>query len=226
MKFTWRTEWPLWLLLALMFLIAAITWVHAPDRVPTHWGANGEVNGYGGKFEGILLVPLVAVVIYLLFLLLPKIDPARENYARFAGAYPTLRFTVLLFLTLVSFVVHLAIRGHRVPIETLIPVFVGGMFLVLGGVLRRVHPNWFVGIRTPWTLSSKRAWTKTHQVGGWVFSAGGVLLIVAGILHSSTAMIAMIVLVGAGMLGTVVYSYIVWRDDPDRISPAGPFRGD
>ncbi len=209
-----------------MFLIAAITWVHAPDRVPTHWGANGEVNGYGGKFEGILLIPLVAVAIYLLFLLIPKIDPARANYARFAGAYTVLRFTLLLFLTLIYFVVHLAIRGNRVPIETLIPLFVGGLFLVTGGVLRRLHPNWFVGIRTPWTLSSKRAWAETHRVGGWVFTAAGFVLILAGALRSTAVLIAAIALTGVGMLGTVVYSYFVWRDDPDRTPPPGTLHAD
>jgi len=217
MKFTWRTEWPLLLLLALMFAIAAMGWVHFPDRVPVHWGTNGEVDRYGGKFEGTFLIPIVGAVIYLLFLALPRIDPARANYARFAGAYTVLRFTLLLFLLVVEFVVHLATGGNRVPMETLIPIFVGGLFIVMGGVLRRIHPNWFVGIRTPWTLSSKRSWTETHRVGGWVFGISGVVLIVAGIVHSTAVLIAALVLIGAGMLGTVAYSYFVWRDDPDRV---------
>jgi len=128
-----------------------------------------------------------------------------------------LRFTLLLFLLVVEFVVHLATGGNRVPMETLIPIFVGGLFIVMGGVLRRIHPNWFVGIRTPWTLSSKRSWTETHRLGGWVFGISGVVLIVAGIVHSTAVLIAALVLIGAGMLGTVAYSYFVWRDDPDRV---------
>lgn len=226
MKFTWRTEWPLWALLAAMLALAAVTWPHAPDRIPTHWGVNGEVNGYGGKFEGLLLIPIVSLAIYILFLFLPKIDPARANYAHFAGAYNVFRFTILLFLALLYGVIHLWIRGHRVPVETIAPMFAGGMFVVIGRVMGRLRPNWFIGIRTPWTLSSKRAWAKTHRVAGWVFTIVGLLLIVDGAVHSTALLIATIALMGVGLLGTVAYSYFIWRDDPDRAPPAGTLSAD
>lgn len=221
MKFTWRTEWPMWVLLAAMFLVAGLTWSHAPDRIPMHWGMNGEVNGYGGRFEGLLLLPLVALAIYITFLVVPRLDPGRANYAQFAGAYKLFRFSILMFLSLLYGVIHLWIRGFRAPISTLIPMSVGGMFLIIGGLMGKIRPNWFVGIRTPWTLSSKRAWTKTHRAAGWVFILEGLLLIGAGALHSALAVIGSIVLMGVGILGTIVYSYILWRDDPDRVPPAG-----
>jgi len=216
MKFTWRTEWPLWLLLAIMFVIAAITWAHAPDRVPVHWGSNGEVDRYGGKFEGVLLFPLVALVLYALFLLLPRIDPHGASYARFAGAYTVLRFGILLVLGLIQFVIHLWIHGNHPRMETLIPVFVGGLFVLLGSVMGKLHPNWFVGVRTPWTLSSRLSWDKTHRLAGWVFGAFGICLIVAGASGHSGALVAAFILGGVGILGTVVYSYVVWRGDPER----------
>jgi uncharacterized membrane protein len=216
MKFTWRTEWPLWVLLAAMFALAAVTWPNAPDKIPVHWGVNGEVNGYGGKFEGLLLLPLIALTLYLALLFLPRIDPGRANYVHFAGAYTVIRFAVLLVIALGYGVIHLWLRGHRAPVALLIPMFVGGLFVVMGSVMEKLRPNWFVGIRTPWTLSSKRAWTETHRVGGRVFMLVGVCLIVSGALRSTTAVIATIVIALVGMLGTVVYSYFVWRDDPDR----------
>jgi len=226
MKFTWRTEWPLWVLLLAMFALAAITWPHAPDRIPVHWGLNGSVDRFGGKFEGLLLVPLIGLAIYLLFLVLPRLDPGRANYAQFAGAYTLLRFSILVVLALVDGVIHLWIRGVRPSMSTLIPVFVGAMFVAIGSVLGKIRPNWFVGIRTPWTLSSKVAWTKTHRVGGWVFMAAGLLLILAGALDSTTALIVAVALTGAGVLGTVVYSYVLWRGDPDRVPPAGTLPAD
>ena len=216
MKFSWRTEWPLWALLAAMFLLAAATWSSAPDRIPVHWGFNGEANGYGGKFEGLLLIPLIALAVYVTFLVIPRIDPARANYAQFAGAYTFFRFVVLLTLALVYGVIHLWIRGHQVPVELLIPVFVGGLFVAIGSILGKLRPNWFVG---PWTLSSNRSWTKTHRVAGWVFMVAGVCLVVAGLIHSKGAFIATLVIAGVGILGTIVYSYFVWRDDPDRAPP-------
>ncbi len=220
MKFTWRREWPLWTLLVGMFLLAAITWQSAPDRIPTHWGADGRVNGYGGKLEGLLLIPLVAFILYLLFLVLPRLDPLHANYARFSGAYTTFRFSILLFMALMYLLVHLWIRGYQVPINMIAPMLVGIFFVVLGGVLGRVRPNWFVGIRTPWTLSSKLSWTKTHRVARWVFTLLGLGLIVSGLLRSVAALVVVIAALAVCIFGIIFYSYVVWRDDPDRIPPS------
>ena len=221
MKFTWRTEWPLWVLLAGMFLLAAITWSTAPDRIPLRWGMNGEVNGYGGKFEGLLLLPLLALGTYLLFLVVPRLDPLRANYPHFAGAYTLFRFGVLAFLALVYGFIHLWLRGYHLPVKGLIPILMGGLFILIGSVMGKIRPNWFVGIRTPWTLSSKRSWTKTHRAAGWVFMSEGACLVLAGLLRSGGALLAAIAIGGAGIVGTIVYSYVLWRDDPDRIPPAG-----
>jgi uncharacterized membrane protein len=221
MRFTWRTEWPLWVLLAGMFLLAAITWSRAPERIPVHWDMNGEVNGYGGKFEGLLLVPLIALGIYLIFLVMPRFDPLRANYDHFAGVYALFRFGVLAFLALVYGAIHLWIRGHRLPMRGLIPILTGGLLILIGHVMGEIRPNWFIGIRTPWTLSSTRSWTKTHQVAGWVFTIEGASLILAGLFHSGGALVASIAIGGAGIVGTIIYSYVVWRDDPDRVRPTG-----
>jgi uncharacterized membrane protein len=78
-----------------------------------------------------------------------------------------------------------------------------------------------VGIRTPWTLSSKTSWTRTHQVGGWVFVFGGIAFMAAGLVHRPWAMMCAGVLFAAGLLAIIVYSFVVWRNDPDKVPPAG-----
>jgi uncharacterized membrane protein len=226
MKFTWRTEWPLWVLLLAMFALAVITWPHAPDRIPVHWGLNGEVNGYGGKFEGLLLIPILGLAIYLLFLVMPRLDPGRVNYPRFAGVYTLFRFGTLTLLAVGYGITHLWIRGYRPPVSLIVPVLTGGLLLLIGSIMGKIRPNWFVGIRTPWTLSSKISWTKTHRVAGWVFMLDGACLILTGMLRSIPALIATLVIGGVGMLGTVIYSYVLWRGDPDRVPPAGTLPAD
>lgn len=226
MKYSWRTEWPLWLLLAAMFLTAALTWPTAPERIPIHWDLHGDVNGYGGKFEGLLLLPVIALGIYLLFLVLPRLDPLHRNYAGFAGVFTLFRFTILFFLAAVEGIIHLWIRGHTVPIPVLLPILVGALFLVLGVVLGKLLPNWFMGIRTPWTLMSKRSWIKTHQAARWVFSIAGVIMIVGGLLESGRVLIGAIVFVAVGVLTLVIYSYLLWRDDPERVTPASSLHAD
>jgi uncharacterized membrane protein len=213
-------------LLAAMFLAAALTWPSAPERIPVHWDLAGEVDRYGGKLEGLLGVPLVALGIYLLMRFLPRIDPGRANYALFAGAYAVLRFVVLALLAGIYGLVHLVIRGHPVRMGTVMPLFVGALFVVVGGLLGKIRPNWFVGIRTPWTLSSKAAWTRTHRLGGWLFLVTGLATLGAAAVGPRAAFAVLFTggLVTAAV--SMVYSYLVWRSDPDKIPPAGTLPAD
>jgi uncharacterized membrane protein len=221
MKVTWRSELASWLILVYMFVLAAITWSWAPERIPVHWNMSMHVDRYGGKFEGLLLPPLLAVVFYVLFLLLPRIDPGRANYAGFWGAFTTLRICIVAFLGAIYSVMHLWIRGVHVDMAAAVPVLMGALFVVVGNLLGKVRPNWFVGIRTPWTLSSKTSWTRTHQVGGWVFVLGGIAFMIAGLVRRPWAMMSAGIMFGAGLVAIIVYSFFVWREDPDKVPPAG-----
>jgi immunity protein, SdpI family len=220
MKLTWRTEWPLWVFLGAMFAGAAIMWPNAPGRIPIHWDMHGNVNGYGGKFEGLLLIPVIALIIYAVFALAPKLDPLHANYESFQGAFTLLRFAILFFLAVIQAIVYLWISGHPTPMNVIIPILVGALFIVLGFVLRKLRPNWFMGVRTPWTLMSRLSWTKTHAAAQWVFTVAGLWFMIAGFVNSPKAMIGAIVFMAAGMLTLVIYSYFVWRNDPDRVTPA------
>ena len=221
MRFTWRTEWPHWLLVVGMLILAAGSWSSAPDRIPVHWDWAGQVDRYGGRFEGLLLIPLLAVGIYLGMLLLPRVDPGRANYDSFVGAYSTLRLGILAVLAVLYGVIHLWIRGHQASVEVWVPLVVGALFVVVGNQLGKIRPNWFFGIRTPWTLSSKVAWTHTHRAGGWLFIVMGTLFMFFAVLRVAWVLWFMIGISITGVLGLVVYSYLLWRDDPEKIPPAG-----
>ncbi len=221
MRITWRTEWPQWLLIAAMFVLAAATWGSAPDRIPMHWSIGGQVDRWGGKFEGLLGIPLLTVAIYVLMLVLPHLDPGRTNYDAFAGPYVTLRLGILVLLAALYVLIILWVRDVRASIEVWVPLLVGALFMVVGNVLGKVRPNWFVGIRTPWTLSSKLAWDRTHRAGGWLFILMGVLMMLCAALRAEWALWTMIVVGVVGLLGLVVYSYLLWRRDPDKTPPAG-----
>lgn len=211
-------EWAQIAVLAAMFLAAAIRWPSVPDRIPIHWNAAGEVDGYGGRFVGLLLVPLISVAIYLLLRLLPRIDPARANYESFAGTYLLIRVVLLVYLAVVYLVVNLAVGDETsVPVGQLILGLVAVMYIVLGAVMGKIRPNWFVGIRTPWTLSSKLSWTRTHRLGGWVFIGCGLTTMIAAIFAGHLAVYLMLGVLLVGVVGLVVYSYVVWRNDPDRV---------
>ncbi len=218
MHTTWKTELPQLTLIAAMFVLAAASWSSAPDQIPVHWGLSGEPDRYGGKFEGLLLLPLVALGIYLLLLLLPRIDPRRANYARFRGAYLAMRAAILVFLALIYGFVLLWIEGTQLEVSAFVPTLVGGLFFVMAFFMGRIQPNWFVGIRTPWTLSSELSWRKTHRLSGWVFGLTGLIFVASGLSGWTAAFMVALAFLVAGVLWLVVYSYLVWRADPQRSS--------
>jgi uncharacterized membrane protein len=206
-------------IIAAMFTTAAVRWGSVPDRIPIHWNAAGEVDGYGGRFAGLLLTPIVAVGVYLLLKYIPRIDPAQRNYETFAGTYLLVRVLVTAYLGFVYAVTVIAIgREAEFPTGDLLIGAVGLLFVILGGVMGKFRPNWFAGIRTPWTLTSKLSWTKTHRLGGRVFIATGLITMLGALVSSEWAFYAMFAVMIPGVVFLVAYSYFVWRDDPERVA--------
>ena len=221
MKIDWRREWPVWTLLAALFAMAAMNWSGAPERIPMHWGLDGRPDGWGGRFAGLLAIPLEALGIYALLLFLPRIDPGRANYASFAWTYTVLRWLVVAFMAVLQTLIVLAIHGRGPAVNRAVPISAGALFFVLGNLLGKLRPNWFVGIRTPWTLSSKDSWVRTHRAGGWAFMAFGLLMASCGVVQQAAYTIAAGITMAAGLVALIVYSYAVWKRDPDKIPPAG-----
>src|SRR5204863_2516919 len=143
------------------------------------------------------------------------------NYANFAGVYAILRTALVAFLALIFASTIAPLFGVHVAVDSVAWVGTGLLFILLGGLFGKIRPNWFVGIRTPWTLSSKLSWTRTHRAGGWLFITMGVIFMIVGIVRTAWAVRFMLGLGLAGVLGLVIYSYVLWRRDPDKTPPAG-----
>jgi uncharacterized membrane protein len=208
----------IWLAMAVM---TALSWHRAPERLPVHYDVWGHADGWGSRAEGLLIFPVMALVIYVLPLILPRLDPGRANYASFAGARRWLRVATMFFSVALQTMRLLPLYGVSVSIGRVTPVLIGLLFLVIGAVMGKLRPNWFFGVRTPWTLSSKRSWVRTHRLAGWLFVAAGVLTLLAALVAPAAGAI---VGVGTALIAAVVsivYSYLEWRRDPDRVGPAG-----
>jgi uncharacterized membrane protein len=226
MKLDLRTELPQWLIIVGMFVAAIVVWPTVSSRIPVHWNASGQVDGYGGKMEGLLLLPAIAIGIYLLLLFIPRIDPGRANYAQFSGPYLTVRYAVLVMIAAIYGISLLAIKGVGFNMTRVILSVIGLLFIVLGNVMGKVRPNWFVGVRTPWTLSSNRSWVRTHRLAGWLFTLAG-LIFLALIAVNVREALSLIVGSGVGVIAVVliVYSYVEWRGDPEKSPPSGTSPG-
>jgi len=179
------------------------------------------VDGWGSRFTGLLLTPIVAAVIYLLTLLLPFVDPGRRNYENFAKALVAIRLALTLFFATIYAVMVRAAFGHTVAMGTIMFVAMGMLFIVLGNFMGKLRPNWFVGVRTPWTLSSRLSWDKTHRLAGWLFVLMGAMFFVLACFQKPWALAVVLAIDVVLMLWMVLYSYLVYRSDPHRMSPAG-----
>ena len=221
MKTGWRLEAPQIVLIAAMFAAAALMWPSAPAQIPMHWDFSGQVDRYGGKFEGLFGLPLLALGIYLAMRYLPRVDPGRANYARFGGAYAALRIGILCLMAAVYALVLVSVEKVPIDVSRIVPVLVGALFVLVGTLLGKIRPNWFVGIRTPWTISSKVSWVRTHRLGGWLFIAQGLLFILTGALGFGRFGFVVVGAMLAMIVALFVYSYVVWRADPEKQSPAG-----
>ena len=144
-------------LIAFMFLAAALCWQSAPDEIPVHWDLQGNVDRYGGKFEGLMLVPLIASAIYLLLKFIPLLDPKKENFAQFGKVYSIIRMAVTLLMAVIQAAILGTVLGYPIDMGLVVSFGVGGLLMVIGNFMGKIRPNWFVGVRTPWTLSSKKS---------------------------------------------------------------------
>jgi uncharacterized membrane protein len=224
MKITLKSELPSILCIAAMAAMAAYAWPSSPGQIPVHWNLQGDIDRYGSRFEGLALIPLGALVVYLVMRFLPLADPRRANYADFATAYDVIRHGALVILAVIEGLTIAIVRGARVDMALVIPMMVGLFFVVVGALMPTIRPNWFFGLRTPWTLSSDLAWTRAHRIAGWVFIATGLAIAAAGWLRTVASLIAVVTILAAGLLAATWVSYVAWRDDPNRETRPGEAR--
>lgn len=206
-----RSRWFGLVVAALAAVGSVWAYGHLPETVATHWNLQGTPDGYSSRFWAVVAMPLVILGLTGLFNVLPKVDPKRDNYAKFLDTYWLIANAVLVF-TLVAHALIIANGlGYTVKVDRLLPIGIGLLLAFLGNYLTRVEPNWFIGIRTPWTLSSDAVWRRVHRTAGWLFAIGG-LVIAAGAFAPRSAFMPLLtitVVIAAGI--PVVQSYVLWR---------------
>lgn len=221
-KPTWKTEIVPAALVAACAALSVYFYARFPVRVASHWNFSGQVDGYSGRAVGAFAVPASLAAMYLLLLGLPHLDPKRERYAEFARVYHIFKAVIMAFLAAIYVASGLFNLGYPVKIGILVPFLIGAMFILLGNYMGKIKNNWFMGIRTPWTLSSENVWNKTHRFGGRAFIFFGLLLMVSPWLPEAAAMVAFISGLLLVTVGTMAYSYLLYsRERKSSVSP-GP----
>jgi uncharacterized membrane protein len=197
-------------LVAVSALISALAFPEMPARMATHWNAAGEVDGQMPKLYALGLLPALSVALLGLFAVVPRIDPLGENVARFREQYDTFVVLAVAFMTYLHLLIVAANAGYEFEMIQAVSPAVGALLYYVGILLDHAEPNWFVGIRTPWTLSSEEVWERTHERAAPLFKLAAVAAVLAALVPAYAELLIVVPL-AAVALYTTVYSYVAYR---------------
>jgi len=208
---TLKQDWLILILILFGFALGAYFYPSLPDKVPIHWNASGEINGYGSKLFGAFGMPLISLAMYLMFLVLPYIDPQKKNYAYFKSTYQFLKYLIIIFFLGIEVMTLLIASGVIINKPIFIQTMVSLLFILIGNVMGRFKHNYFVGIKTPWTLANEEVWRKTHRLAAPLWVLGGIINILLAFTGTNFNGIGFMVIVAVISIIPIGYSYIAYQ---------------
>ena len=189
-------------------------WNQLPDQMASHWNAYDQVDGYISKFWGVFLMPLITLGMFVMFLVVPVMDPLKANIAQFREAFNVFIALISAFMLYIHGLTLAWSLGYQdFKMNAAMLPFMGVLFVAIGYLLRKAKRNFFIGIRTPWTLSSDTVWDKTHQLGSLLFILSGAFAIAGGFFGGMAAIWLMFVPLIGSSLFLVIYSYVLYRGE-------------
>ena len=205
-----------WGVVILAWVLAFLALPHLPEVIPVHWGLHGEPDGFAGRLPGALGLPVLTTFFMVLLLVIPRYDSVQVSLTPFRDSYSLVILATVSMLLCVEVMALLIGLGVNVPVVTVVPVLIGLLFIVMGSLMPHIGRNTTMGIRLPWTLASEEVWKKTHEYGGRLFVAAGVVVIIGSLVTGIWATALMIVVILGTMLYVCLWSYRLAKAVPSR----------
>lgn len=202
----------LWLFNVIPYIYLITIWNELPDIVPTHFNLAGEADGWSSKQFLIFLPGSLGIGMYFLWLVLPKMDP-KHNLSLEDNKYYGIRFMMAVFFSiLTTYILYTSLAG-KISNTPILFGFIGGLFAVLGNYFKDMKPNYYIGIRTPWTLEDERVWYNTHRFGSKVWIFGGITLLFSSILIKNKDIFFPFFILSTLLITfiPIIYSYIDYK---------------
>ncbi|WMN11498.1 SdpI family protein [Marivirga salinae] len=213
-----KKELPLIAIVLLPIVYLAYVWNDLPNKVPVHWNLQGEVNRYGDKTELVLVILLLPVLTYFLLLLVPKIDP-KNKLQKMGGKYDSIRFLLTTFVSILALFIIYSANSGSVTNPNYLLLGVGLLYFILGNYFKTIKANYFIGIRTPWTLENEEVWKATHKLAGKMWFIGGIMVVLSCLIFEKQ--INFIVFMSITLiisLVPVIYSFLKFRKLKNQLS--------
>lgn len=188
-------------------ILGILLYPRLPETIVTHWGADGNPDGWSSKLVGAIVFPGILILVNIAFPLLLKTDPKYDNINE--KTKQILHWIIPVVSIFCSGTTFAAALGMDVKTALLAPMFMGLVFVVIGNYLPKMTQSYTVGIKIPWTLHSEENWNRTHRMAGFLWVIGGIAMIVTGALGMGS--VSLIVIASIMVLAPVVYSYLLFR---------------
>ena len=201
------------LITLLPIVFGLIIWKKLPEQIATHWGADGQADGYSGKAFAVFGMPCILAALQLFVSFITLNDPKRRNIHKKPLAL--VLWLIPIVSILMNCMTYAVALGMKVDVGIIVSILIGLLFIILGNYMPKLQQNYTVGIRIPWTLNSTENWNRTHRLGGKMFILGGFLLIITGFLGSvigdfgALAAVIAIALICTGV--PAVYSFWLFK---------------
>lgn len=198
-----------------IWLLCLITWLISlsflPNEIAMQYNDNGSVSWSVNKFWGSLIFMVIVTFIYVYYLILPLVDPKKRNYKNFSSTYSLIVTTILIIVYFAEVLIIISNMGIKMSSNVVVYLILAILFIIIGNYFQKIRTNWFIGFRTPWTLSSEKVWKKTHRFTGRIYIALGLIFIILAFLNTSMNWITIIMIIVLASLVPFAYSFIIYK---------------
>lgn len=205
-----KMKWLSLMVIVLAFAVSAYFYGQMPATVATHWNASGEADGYSSTLVGTMIIPLMMAAMYALFSVLPKIDPLRANIAKFRHYFDFFVVVIMGFFFYIQMIMIAWNLGARFDMSIAIVPAMAVMLYFAGVLTERSKRNWFIGLKTPWTMSSDVVWEKSNKLAGRLFKLCAFACLI-GLFAPQYAFLIVIISVALATCYPIVYSYYEYK---------------
>ncbi|WP_027077819.1 SdpI family protein [Maribacter antarcticus] len=208
-----KKEIPLIVIVLLPFIYLAYVWNQLPEKVPMHWNIKGEIDRYGEKTELLLIPFLLPFLVYIIFLVIPKIDP-KNKLNKMGNKLQTLKVLMTTFMSVLALFIIYSAKNQSFANPNYIVLLIGVLYIILGNYFKTIKANYFIGIRTPWTLENETVWKETHKLGGKMWFIGGIIVVLSSlILDKQPNFTLFLIITGIISIIPIVYSYLLFKNE-------------
>lgn len=207
-----KREIPLIAIVLLPFIYLAYIWNELPEKVPLHWNFKGEIDRFGEKTELLLIPILLPLLIYIIFLIVPKIDP-KNKISKMGNKYQHIKILLTTFMSILALFIIYSANKQSLTNPNYVVLLIGILYIIFGNYFKTIKANYFIGIRTPWTLENETVWKETHKLGGKMWFVGGIIVVISSlILNKQPNFILFMIITGIITIIPIAYSYFKFKN--------------